>query len=59
MGIGREHIRKSPKMSSAAIEMYAGILSPQWPLSIGFQLSAKGRHMQAPIRIVMSIQQRQ
>lgn len=46
-------------MSSAAMEIYAGILSPQWPLSFGFQFRANGRHMQAPIRTVMSIQQRQ
>ena len=59
IGIGSESIRISPKMSSAAMEIYAGILSPQWPLSFGFQFNANGRHMQAPIKTVMSIQQRQ
>lgn len=49
----------SPRMSSAAMEIYAGILSPQWPLSSGFQFSANGWHMQAPIRTVINIQQRQ
>ena len=59
IGIGSETIRISPRMSSAAMEIYAGILSPQWPLSFGFQFSANGRHMQAPIRTVIIIQQRQ
>lgn len=59
IGIGSESIRISPRMSSAAMEIYAGILSPQWPLSSGSQFSANGRHMQAPIRTVISIQQRQ
>lgn len=59
IGIGSDSINISPKMSSAAMEIYAGIRSPQWPLSVGFQFSANGRHMQAPIRTVMSIQQRQ
>ena len=59
IGIGSETIIISPRMSSAAMEIYAGILSPQWPLSSGFQFSANGRHMQAPIRTVINIQQRQ
>ena len=59
IGIGSETIRISPRMSSAAMEIYAGILAPQWPLSSGFQFNANGRHMQAPIRTVIIIQQRQ
>lgn len=59
IGIGRESIEMSPTMSRAAIAMYAGIRRPQCPLSVGSQLSANGRHMHAPIRIHMNIQQTQ